>query len=85
LNAVRELKIPHAGSQVSGRVTISIGAACTVPAAPLTEALLSHADAAMYQAKRRGRDQFAMEALSPIAADSRKVAATQPDPDAAGR
>lgn len=52
------LAIPHSASEVAGQVTVSIGAAAMAPArdnAP--EELIAAADAALYEAKRGGRNR----------------------------
>ncbi len=66
--AVRALAIPHAGSEF-GVATVSIGAAAMTPDRPQgPAALVEAADAALYQAKRAGRNSVrlgdAMAALS---------------------
>jgi two-component system chemotaxis family response regulator WspR len=54
---VADLQIPHTGSKVNGFVTISIGAASTVPRRSGTYAsLIETADVALYQAKRNGKN-----------------------------
>jgi len=54
--AVRALAIPHAGSE-HGVATVSIGVAAMAPGGPQgPAALVEAADAALYQAKRAGRD-----------------------------
>ncbi|MDF3835251.1 histidine kinase N-terminal 7TM domain-containing protein [Cupriavidus basilensis] len=60
LKAVRAMALPHGGWPGHPCVTISVGAVCEIPASPLLEALLERADAAMYEAKRAGRDRFVM-------------------------
>jgi diguanylate cyclase (GGDEF)-like protein len=55
---VASLQLPHEGSKVSQYVTISLGVACHVPHGSLTcEVLIADADAALYEAKRTGRDR----------------------------
>jgi diguanylate cyclase (GGDEF)-like protein/PAS domain S-box-containing protein len=56
---VAALKLPHPKSQVNDYLTVSIGIASVVPnpeQAP--EELIAAADAALYQAKRRGRNRY---------------------------
>ncbi len=56
---VRDLAITHAGSQVSDRVTLSGGVACTIPTlASSVATLIANADQALYQAKLQGRDRI---------------------------
>jgi diguanylate cyclase (GGDEF)-like protein len=55
---VEALRIPHASSQVSDRVTISIGVAAVVPPEKSEPAvLIAAADQALYRAKREGRNR----------------------------
>ena len=55
--AVRGLRIPHAGNEI-GLVTVSIGIAATLPDADMDPStLLRAADLALYEAKAAGRDQ----------------------------
>jgi len=60
LMSVRALRLPHGGAFAQPFVSISVGAACERPATPRLEALVQKADAAMYRAKRAGRDRFVM-------------------------
>jgi diguanylate cyclase (GGDEF)-like protein len=56
--AVEELAIPHAASSRAPYVTISAGVASVKPSAEVTSAvLLAEADAALYVAKRQGRNR----------------------------
>jgi diguanylate cyclase (GGDEF)-like protein/PAS domain S-box-containing protein len=59
--AVRELRVSHGSGQVSG-VTISLGVASYPAHATTAGALLKCADAAMYDAKRAGRDRVLVSA-----------------------
>ncbi|PWV99353.1 PAS domain S-box-containing protein/diguanylate cyclase (GGDEF)-like protein [Paenibacillus cellulosilyticus] len=58
---VAALRIRHAGSKVSDRVTVSIGVATMIAAPGLKrEELIEQADRALYQAKLAGRNQIVM-------------------------
>ena len=58
LERIRKLNIPHAGSSVSGSISISIGAATvTFPSASEPRSLLKLADQKLYQSKLLGRDR----------------------------
>lgn len=60
--AVQACAIEHRHAQ-AGLVTISVGAACAVPAAgSATDALFARADRALYEAKRAGRNRVASAA-----------------------
>ena len=63
--AVQDLGLPHAGSHIAPMVTISLGAACSVPTATSTpEALLCLADRKLYEAKQAGRNRaFGVQTL----------------------
>lgn len=58
--ALLTLAIEHTGSKVSPNVTLSLGVASTEPAVTgiSREVLLSHADRALYEAKKAGRNRF---------------------------
>jgi diguanylate cyclase (GGDEF)-like protein/PAS domain S-box-containing protein len=62
---VEGLGLPHAGNDPAGVVTASLGAATAIPGAEeAPEALLAAADAALYRAKRAGRNQVAVAATA---------------------
>lgn len=55
---IYELNIPHKASQVSSRVTISLGIATLIPMPEvLSQMLIRQADQALYHAKNKGRNQ----------------------------
>jgi len=56
VQAVAELKVPHARNEDWGNVTISVGGALQEPASGELVALFRQADARLYQAKARGRN-----------------------------
>ncbi|WP_160299546.1 sensor domain-containing diguanylate cyclase [Leptolyngbya iicbica] len=57
--AIEDLAIAHRGSEVSQRVTVSIGIAHLLPQADKNLSTLIHlADQALYEAKRLGRNQY---------------------------
>lgn len=60
--ALLTLAIEHTGSKVSPNVTLSLGIAATEPSVSgiSREVLLAHADRALYDAKRAGRNRFAI-------------------------
>jgi diguanylate cyclase (GGDEF)-like protein/PAS domain S-box-containing protein len=56
---VSALQLSHPKSNVSDHLTVSMGIASVVPSAEQTpEELIAAADAALYQAKRRGRNRY---------------------------
>jgi diguanylate cyclase (GGDEF)-like protein len=72
--AVESLDLAHPASPL-GRVTISVGVACAAPApggadgadgADGVDRLLARADAALYEAKRQGRNQVRCADLDPV-------------------
>nr|WP_242042019.1 PleD family two-component system response regulator [Alkalinema sp. FACHB-956] len=57
--SIDALAIPHAGSQVSNVVTVSMGVSSTIPSQLIDPAMLiTAADQALYQAKAAGRNRF---------------------------
>lgn len=59
LEAVRQLKIPHAELSGYQQVTISLGSATWKPGCSAKQdELFTHADKALYQAKREGKDRY---------------------------
>ena len=63
-DAVRGLALRHGGSPVRGTVTISVGVALARPVMAREDlsSLVAQADAALYQAKREGRDRSVLAA-----------------------
>lgn len=62
---IQALQCPHARSEISSCLTISMGIASVIPQRSQSPvALLAAADAALYQAKTQGRDQYCMQAIA---------------------
>ncbi len=56
--AIADLAIPHQSSEISDRVTLSLGVASLIPTSDQSlENLISYADQALYTAKKEGRDR----------------------------
>ncbi|MEM6252806.1 MAG: diguanylate cyclase [Cyanobacteria bacterium P01_D01_bin.156] len=56
---IQQLNIPHSASEVSDRVTVSIGVAWIFPHPhQLPKTLVTYADQSLYEAKAQGRDQI---------------------------
>jgi diguanylate cyclase (GGDEF)-like protein len=70
--SIKQLQIPHAFSQISNYVTISLGVATVIPQNNLAaESLIATADKALYQAKRMGRDRVVRKTIEyPIPLES---------------
>lgn len=61
--AIRALNIPHGASPTAPNLTMSLGVAALVPdAGSSLETLVADADAALYQAKRSGRNRVVVAA-----------------------
>ena len=62
---LRERGIPHQGSRVSDRLTLSCGVATMIPGpASSPSELIRTADLALYQAKKQGRDRVVFKSCS---------------------
>ena len=67
VGAVRAARLPHPGSPVAPHVTVSVGgAAVPCTANRSASALLAAADAALYDAKRAGRDRAVVTLALPV-------------------
>ncbi|MBE9118710.1 PAS domain S-box protein [Lusitaniella coriacea LEGE 07157] len=56
--AVKDLNIPHRASEISDRVTLSVGVATLIPSEQSSpQTLIDNADRALYLAKDQGRDR----------------------------
>ena len=59
--AIHQSKLPHACSDISKFITISLGIATVVPTSTTSPAdLIAAADKALYEAKRQGRDRYCL-------------------------
>ncbi|MBD2198963.1 MULTISPECIES: diguanylate cyclase [Calothrix] len=57
--AIQDLKIPHAKSEVQDIVTVSLGISSLIPALEIKpDILIASADEALYNAKHRGRNRY---------------------------
>jgi diguanylate cyclase (GGDEF)-like protein len=65
LTAMKAASLPHPASPSANHVTLSIGAACTLGDDPLE--LIAAADAALYRAKREGRNRAIAETCREMA------------------
>lgn len=62
--AIRQLQIPHADSDIQPIVTLSLGVSCIVPISQLAvQDLVAAADHALYEAKHQGRDRYSVSLL----------------------
>ncbi|MEM9265775.1 MAG: diguanylate cyclase [Cyanobacteria bacterium P01_F01_bin.13] len=60
--AIHTLAIPHAQSEISDLVSVSLGIASIVPLPESSwKALVDQADQALYEAKRQGRDRYILK------------------------
>lgn len=60
--AIQTLAIPHAQSDISATVSVSLGIASIIPIPETSwQALVDQADQALYEAKRQGRDRYILK------------------------
>ncbi len=77
---IAALQLPHAGSQVSEYVTVSLGVASMVPTAESAPSILiAAADRALYQAKGLGRDRI--QVYQPDPASGKVIGSQSPRVD----
>lgn len=63
--AIHSLAIPHEQSDVKNTLTVSLGIASLIPSLELEpDTLVAHADKALYQAKKQGRDRYCVYSIS---------------------
>ena len=61
IQSVQQMKLPHAASEISEWVTISLGITQVIPTQEITpEFLIYRADRALYQAKQQGRNRYCL-------------------------
>lgn len=65
MHHVKMLALPHAHSEVSDQVTISVGISCCEPTLRhnTVESLIEAADQALYEAKAKGRNQVVLSTI----------------------
>ncbi len=64
---IHSLAIPHEQSHVKNILTVSLGIASLIPSLELEpDTLVAHADKALYQAKKQGRDRYCVYSISQL-------------------